>query len=177
KFDGKADEGVLVGYSIRNGPKWLFDIDSLTNTMSYHPVSAGNRANVNAVLMVLLLLRKLCPHHMMMLLAKKINQEPANEEDHTLKDDVDDMLHQEKMATKHSDDARSQFEEECDAYLCKGMRTRTSSTNIFNTVRTPLNTTSASRTSYPTGTSSEPQLMPIDGSFSIDINDYPDDPL
>ncbi|GJT38116.1 putative ribonuclease H-like domain-containing protein [Tanacetum coccineum] len=79
KFDGKADEGVLVGYSISskafrvynhrtrkveenlhvnflenqpniagNGPKWLFDIDSLTNTMNYHPVSAGNRANVNA---------------------------------------------------------------------------------------------------------------------------------
>ncbi|GJV99852.1 putative ribonuclease H-like domain-containing protein [Tanacetum coccineum] len=57
------------------------------------------------------------------------------------------------------------------------MRTRTSSTNSFNTVRTPLNTASASRTSYPAGTSSKPQLMPIDGSFSIDINDYPDDPL
>ncbi|GKG67547.1 hypothetical protein Tco_0740637, partial [Tanacetum coccineum] len=27
------------------------------------------------------------------------------------------MLHQEKMATKHPDDARSQFEEECDAQL------------------------------------------------------------
>ncbi|GJX93572.1 putative ribonuclease H-like domain-containing protein [Tanacetum coccineum] len=205
KFDGKADEGVLVGYSISskafrvynhrtrkveenlhvnflenqpniagNGPKWLFDIDSLTNTMNYHPVSAGNRANVNAVLMVLLLLRKLCPHRMMMLLAKRLIK---NQQMKKITPDVDDMLHQEKMATKHSDDARSQFEEECDAYLCKGMRTRTSSTNIFNTVRTPLNTTSASRTSYPTGTSSEPQLMPIDGSFSIDINDYPDDPL
>ncbi|GJR95300.1 putative ribonuclease H-like domain-containing protein [Tanacetum coccineum] len=57
------------------------------------------------------------------------------------------------------------------------MRTRTSSTNSFNTVRTPLNTASALRTSYHAGTSSEPQLMPIDGSFSTDINDYPDDPL
>ncbi|GJS03883.1 putative ribonuclease H-like domain-containing protein [Tanacetum coccineum] len=57
------------------------------------------------------------------------------------------------------------------------MRIRTSSTNSFNTVRTLLNTASASRTSYPAGTSSEPQLMPIDGSFSIDINDYLDDPL
>ncbi|GJX62680.1 putative ribonuclease H-like domain-containing protein [Tanacetum coccineum] len=28
-----------------NGPKWLFDIDSLTNTMNYQPVSAGNRTN------------------------------------------------------------------------------------------------------------------------------------
>ncbi|GJU41647.1 putative ribonuclease H-like domain-containing protein [Tanacetum coccineum] len=76
KFDGKADEGFLVGYSINSkalrvfnrrtskveenlhvnflenkpnvaggGPKWLFDIDTLTNTMNYQPVSAGNRTN------------------------------------------------------------------------------------------------------------------------------------
>ncbi|GJU78171.1 putative ribonuclease H-like domain-containing protein [Tanacetum coccineum] len=79
KFDGKADEGFLVGYSINskafrvfnsrtrkveenlhvnflenkpnvagNGPKWLFDIDSLTNTMNYQPVNAGNKTNGNA---------------------------------------------------------------------------------------------------------------------------------
>ncbi|GJV55060.1 putative ribonuclease H-like domain-containing protein [Tanacetum coccineum] len=76
KFDGKADEGFLVGYSINNqafrvynsrnrkveenlhvnflenkpnvvgiGPKWLFDIDSLTNSMNYQPVNTGNRTN------------------------------------------------------------------------------------------------------------------------------------
>ncbi|GJT90959.1 ribonuclease H-like domain-containing protein [Tanacetum coccineum] len=79
KFDGKADEGFLVGYSINskafrvfnsrtrkveenlhvkflenkpnvvgNGSEWLFDIDTLTNTMNYQPVSAGNRTNGNA---------------------------------------------------------------------------------------------------------------------------------
>ncbi|GJT06282.1 putative ribonuclease H-like domain-containing protein [Tanacetum coccineum] len=79
KFDGKADEGFLVGYSINSkafrvfnsrtkkveenlhvnflenkpnvvesGPEWLFDIDSLTNTMNYHPINAGNRTNNNA---------------------------------------------------------------------------------------------------------------------------------
>ncbi|GKC59855.1 putative ribonuclease H-like domain-containing protein, partial [Tanacetum coccineum] len=79
KFDGKADEGFLVGYSInskafrvfnsrirkveenlnvkflenkpnvaRNGPEWLFDIDTLTNTINYQPVSAGNKTNGNA---------------------------------------------------------------------------------------------------------------------------------
>ncbi|GJX21292.1 putative ribonuclease H-like domain-containing protein [Tanacetum coccineum] len=186
KFNEKANEGVLVGYSIS--------------------ISAGNRANVNAgietnsdagqaekekvpdqeyILLPLLHTSSYGPSTSEEVVSlphddvagKKIDQEPANKEDHTLKDDVDDMLHQEKMATKHPDDARSQFEEECDAQLCKGMRTRTSSTNNFNTVRTPLNTTSASRTSYPAGTSSEPLLMPVNGSFSIDINDYPDDPL
>nr|GEX99172.1 hypothetical protein [Tanacetum cinerariifolium] len=76
KFDGKDDEGFLVGYSINSkafrvynsitkkveenlqvnflknktnvtgsGPKWLFDISSLINSMNYQPVSAGNRTN------------------------------------------------------------------------------------------------------------------------------------
>ncbi|GJX27622.1 putative reverse transcriptase domain-containing protein [Tanacetum coccineum] len=79
KFDGKADEGFLVGYSIKSkafrvfntrtrkveenlhitflenkpnvagsGPDWLFDIDLLTNSMNYEPVTAGNQTNKNA---------------------------------------------------------------------------------------------------------------------------------
>nr|GEY99900.1 ribonuclease H-like domain-containing protein [Tanacetum cinerariifolium] len=79
KFDRKADEGFLVGYSInskafrvynsrtkkveenlhvnflenkpniaRSGLKWLFDIDSLINSMNYQPASARNRPNGNA---------------------------------------------------------------------------------------------------------------------------------
>nr|GEU63793.1 putative ribonuclease H-like domain-containing protein [Tanacetum cinerariifolium] len=72
KFDGKADEGFFVGYSMNSkafrvynirtrrveenlhivflenkpivvsgGPKWLFDIDMLTESMNYVPVIAG----------------------------------------------------------------------------------------------------------------------------------------
>ncbi|GKC57428.1 hypothetical protein Tco_1085026 [Tanacetum coccineum] len=79
KFDGKAEEGFLVGYSVNSkafrvfnsqtrkvkenlhvnflknkpnvvgqGPNWLFDIDSLTNSMNYQPVTAGNQANKKA---------------------------------------------------------------------------------------------------------------------------------
>nr|GEV40541.1 hypothetical protein [Tanacetum cinerariifolium] len=79
KFDGKADEGFLVGYSVNSkafrvfnirtridqetlsinflenqpnvagsGPKWLFDIDTLTQSMNYQPVLAGNQPNHNA---------------------------------------------------------------------------------------------------------------------------------
>ncbi|GJT34967.1 putative ribonuclease H-like domain-containing protein [Tanacetum coccineum] len=79
KFEGKADEGFLVRYSMNskafrvynsrtrkveeklhikflenkpnvagNGPTWLFDIDSLTNSMNYQPVTAGNQTNKNA---------------------------------------------------------------------------------------------------------------------------------
>ncbi|GJZ47094.1 putative ribonuclease H-like domain-containing protein [Tanacetum coccineum] len=79
KFDGKVDEGFLVGYFINSkafrvfntrtrkveenlhitflenkpnvsgsGPDWLFDIDLLTNSMNYEPVTVGNQTNRNA---------------------------------------------------------------------------------------------------------------------------------
>ncbi|GJZ90784.1 hypothetical protein Tco_0662711 [Tanacetum coccineum] len=49
KFEGKVDEGFLVGYSVnRSGPKWLFDIDSLIKSMNYEPVSAVNQTNDDA---------------------------------------------------------------------------------------------------------------------------------
>nr|GEU31223.1 hypothetical protein [Tanacetum cinerariifolium] len=40
KFDKKADEGFLW-----SGPKWLFDIDTLTQSINYQPVVTGNQPN------------------------------------------------------------------------------------------------------------------------------------
>nr|GEZ00351.1 retrovirus-related Pol polyprotein from transposon TNT 1-94 [Tanacetum cinerariifolium] len=79
KFQGKVDEGFLIGYSVcskafrvfnsstrivqetlhvnfmenkpnvaGSGPAWLFDIDSLSQTMNYHPVLAENQSNPTA---------------------------------------------------------------------------------------------------------------------------------
>nr|GEV07831.1 retrovirus-related Pol polyprotein from transposon TNT 1-94 [Tanacetum cinerariifolium] len=79
KFDGKVDEGFLVGYFVSSkafrvfnsktqivqetlhinflknkpniagsGPTWLFDIDTLTKTMNYQPITAGNQSNPSA---------------------------------------------------------------------------------------------------------------------------------
>nr|GEZ29734.1 hypothetical protein [Tanacetum cinerariifolium] len=79
KFDGKVDEGFLIGYSVSSksfrvfnsrtriiqetlhvnllknksnvagsSPTWLFDIDSLTRTMNYQPVTVGNQTNPSA---------------------------------------------------------------------------------------------------------------------------------
>ncbi|GJS81072.1 putative ribonuclease H-like domain-containing protein [Tanacetum coccineum] len=79
KFNGKADEGFFVGYSINSKdfrvfntrtwkveenlhitflenkpnvagsrPEWLFDIDLLTNSINYEPVTTGNQTNGNA---------------------------------------------------------------------------------------------------------------------------------
>nr|GEV40305.1 putative ribonuclease H-like domain-containing protein [Tanacetum cinerariifolium] len=79
KFNGKVDEGFLVGYSVNSkafivfnfrthivqdtlhvtflenkpnilgsGPTWLFNIDSLTKTMHYQPVTTRNQTNPSA---------------------------------------------------------------------------------------------------------------------------------
>nr|GEU57703.1 hypothetical protein [Tanacetum cinerariifolium] len=79
KFNGKADEGFLAGYSVSSkafrvfnsrtrivqetlhinflenqpnvvgsGPTWLFDIDTLTQSMNYQPVVTGNQPNSSA---------------------------------------------------------------------------------------------------------------------------------
>ncbi|GJY64559.1 ribonuclease H-like domain-containing protein [Tanacetum coccineum] len=119
KFDGKADEGFLVGYSINSKdfmvfnirtrkveenlhitflenkpnvagsrPDWLFDIDLLTNSMNYEPVTAGNQTNENAGIKdntqqyILLLLLSDSPHSSEDVVAndagKKTTKEPAN---------------------------------------------------------------------------------------------------
>ncbi|GJX57149.1 putative ribonuclease H-like domain-containing protein [Tanacetum coccineum] len=45
KFDGKADEGFFCWILCGNRPDWLFDVNSLTISMNYVPVVAGNQTN------------------------------------------------------------------------------------------------------------------------------------
>ncbi|GKC73053.1 ribonuclease H-like domain-containing protein [Tanacetum coccineum] len=45
KFDGKADEGFFCWVLCGNGLDWLFDVYSLTISMNYVPVVAGNKTN------------------------------------------------------------------------------------------------------------------------------------
>ncbi|GKF86821.1 hypothetical protein Tco_0254648, partial [Tanacetum coccineum] len=46
KFDEKSDEGFLVGYSVNSKAfRWMFDLDYLTDSMNYIPVSLQNQAN------------------------------------------------------------------------------------------------------------------------------------
>nr|GEZ09857.1 ribonuclease H-like domain-containing protein [Tanacetum cinerariifolium] len=79
KFDGKANKGFFVGYSVNSktfrvfnsktriveetlhitflenkpnvvgsGPTWLFDIDTVTKSINYKPIVAGNQSNGSA---------------------------------------------------------------------------------------------------------------------------------
>ncbi|GJZ14263.1 putative ribonuclease H-like domain-containing protein [Tanacetum coccineum] len=176
KFDGKAEEGFLVGYFVNSkafrvfnsqsrkvkknlhvnflenkpnvvgqGPNWLFDIDSLTNSMNYQPVTARNQTNKNAV----------------------------SKNEQALKNVLDKMMDQEKEATKQSDAVRKEFEAQCNMELFQGKDTKAISTKSFNTVSRPVNAASASRTSNDVG----PSSVPLGRSFPLNVNDLPDDPL
>ncbi|GJT04822.1 putative ribonuclease H-like domain-containing protein [Tanacetum coccineum] len=247
KFDGKAEEGFLVGYSVHSkafrvfntetrkveenlhvnflenkpnvagqGPNWIFDIDSLTNSMNYQPVTAGNQTNKNAGPQETngnTGLKKnvdagqteeenvSTQQYIMFPLwssisssykssddkaeddtvdddaCKKTVQEPASEYDQALKNVLDKMMDQEKEATEQSDAVRKEFEAQCDSQLLQEKITRASSTNSFNTVSTPVNTASASRTFSPVGPSSRPSFVPFGGFFPIDVANLPHDPL
>ncbi|GJT62876.1 hypothetical protein Tco_1006409 [Tanacetum coccineum] len=100
-------------------------------------------------------------------------QKPASESEQALKNVLDKMMDQEKEATEQLDAVRKEFEAQCNRELLQGKATRASSTNSFNTVNTPVNAASTPRTSNDDG----PSFVPLGGSFPLDVNDLPDDPL
>ncbi|GKE62350.1 ribonuclease H-like domain-containing protein [Tanacetum coccineum] len=166
KFDGKANEGFLVGYSLNSkafrvfnsrtrkveenlhvnflenkpnvagsGLEWLFDIDTLTNSMNYQSVSIGNRTNGNACL--------------------ETNSDAGQGE----KDNMPDqeyillpLLHTSSNVPSNSEKDESRKKNE-DKDLAKegnmnglGKATNTDSTNRLNTISSPVNTVSSSFT-------------------------------
>ncbi|GJY34042.1 putative ribonuclease H-like domain-containing protein [Tanacetum coccineum] len=195
------------------GPNWLFDIDSLTNSMNYQPVSAGNQTNKNAgpqetngntglkktidagqteeenvssqQYIVFPLWSSISSSYKSSDdkakdytvdddACRKTIQEPASEYDQALKNVLDKMMDQEKEATEQSDAVRKEFEAQCNS---QEKITRASSTNSFNTVSTPVNTASASRTFSPVRPSSGPSFVPFGRCFPIDAVNLPHDPL
>ncbi|GJZ25180.1 putative ribonuclease H-like domain-containing protein [Tanacetum coccineum] len=212
KFDGKAEEGFLLGYSVNSkafkvfnietikveenlhvnflknkpnvasqGPNWLFDIDSLTNSMNYQPVSAGNQTNKNA------------------------GPQEANG-DTGLKKNVDaGQTKEENMSTqqyivfplwssisssykgsdeKNGDDAvddtagkktvqepANEYDQALQNVLDKMMDQEKEDND------TPVNSASTSRTLSPVGPSNESSFFPFGGSFPIDVSHLPHDPL
>ncbi|GJZ36078.1 ribonuclease H-like domain-containing protein [Tanacetum coccineum] len=152
KFDGKADEGFLVRYSINSkafrvfntktrkveenlhinflenkpnvagsGPEWLFDIDSLTKSMNYEPVTAGNQTNSDA------------------------DNKDADEVPGKGDDDLSERNGQEKEvgASNNEDDQHVQdFKAELDYLLVHQKEGYANNTNRVSTVNLPVNTAS-----------------------------------
>ncbi|GJY74341.1 putative ribonuclease H-like domain-containing protein [Tanacetum coccineum] len=175
KFDGKADEGFFVGYSINSkafrvfntrtrkveenlhitflenkpnvagsGPDWLFDIDLLTNSMNYEPVTKGNQTNKNAGIKdntqqyILLPLLYDSPQSSEDAVAddagKKTNEEPANEGERNGQE-------KEGGASNKEDDQNVQdFRAELDNLLIQQKEGYANSTNRDSTVSPSVST-------------------------------------
>ncbi|GJX18112.1 putative ribonuclease H-like domain-containing protein [Tanacetum coccineum] len=172
KFDGKANEGFLVGYSINSkafrvfnsrtrkveenlhvnflenkpnvagsGPEWLFDIDTLTNSMNYQPISAGNRTNGNAGLEANFDAGQ----------AGKENDESSPKDDTRKINNVKDPVKEGDMNGP-------------------GEATHTNSTNRLNTISSPVNIVSSSLATKDQGQAGS-QRNELESLFGQDKND------
>ncbi|GJX92453.1 putative ribonuclease H-like domain-containing protein [Tanacetum coccineum] len=179
KFDGKAYEGFLVGYSINSkafrvfnsrtrkveenlhvnflenkpnvtgsGPKWLFDIDTLTNYMNYQLVNAGNRTNSNAGLETNSDAgqagKENVPdqEYILLPLLHTSSNVPSNSEESSPKDDAGRKNEVKDSAKEGNMNG-------------PGEATNTDSTNRLNIVSSPVNTVSSSFTTVDPGRTKE----------------------
>ncbi|GJX84627.1 retrovirus-related pol polyprotein from transposon TNT 1-94 [Tanacetum coccineum] len=90
KFDGKSDEDQpnVSG----TGPNWMFDLDFLTNSMNYIPVSVENQVNMDADV------------------ADKERQHQMTEDEQVLHDDLEKMIAQEVGDPKFSCSTRGKIQ-------------------------------------------------------------------
>ncbi|GJZ54335.1 putative ribonuclease H-like domain-containing protein [Tanacetum coccineum] len=182
KFEGKVDEGFLVGYSINSkafrvfntrtkkveenlhikflenkpnvagsGPEWLFDIDSLTKSMNYEPVSVRNQTNNDAgieinVNEVQTRQEQTSNHEYILLPFLTSNSQGPKSSDDEFVDDArkkndaqyptkdGDKNGHEKDVRDQEEALRKQFDQETERLAGQGEATITNSTNRLNTV-------------------------------------------
>ncbi|GKC85960.1 hypothetical protein Tco_1141677 [Tanacetum coccineum] len=134
------------------GPTWLFDLDYLTDSMNYHPVSSENQANIHAG-------------------QQEANQNAAvttddkiaglREEEQVFLDDLERLKNQEKEAYEEAEALRKKFE----TLVIKEGAAKPSSTNIFSTVSTPAKasgTNPLNTASIPVSTASPYEGLSLD---------------
>nr|GEU97486.1 putative ribonuclease H-like domain-containing protein [Tanacetum cinerariifolium] len=193
KFEGKADEGFLVWYSVTSKafrvfntktrkvkenlhvrflknkpniegsiPNWLFDIDSLTNSMIYIPVFAGNQTNKyagpqdtngNAGTQDNVDTRTEVSdqHHIMLPLWSSTSSTYKSSDDKAADDKPKDDIGPKTEASDAEDALRKEFEKEC---MDQRRGTKAGSTNSFNTISNPVNAASTSEAFSAGGPSS-----------------------
>ncbi|GKB72808.1 ribonuclease H-like domain-containing protein [Tanacetum coccineum] len=162
KFDGKSDEGYLLGYSTSskafrvynkrtkrvedslhidflevqpnvagNGPDWMFDLDFLTNTMNYIPISIENQVTVDVEDV-----------------AEKEEQHNLTEAEQALKDDLEKLR----------------------AAQATSINKLNTGSQSFNTANTPY----VSAASTPTGANTgESSFVYLGGQIPIDASTLP----
>ncbi|GKC09896.1 retrovirus-related pol polyprotein from transposon TNT 1-94, partial [Tanacetum coccineum] len=214
KFDGKAEEGFLVGYSVnskasrvfntktrkveenlhvnflknkpnvaRQGPNWLFDIDSLINSMNYQPVSTGNQTNKNVGpqetngntgLKKTVDARQTeeenvsTQQYIVSLLCSSISSSYKSSDDKAKDYTVDD-----DACSKTVQEPASDYDQALKNILDKMMDQEKEATEQSDVVRKEFE----AQTFSPIGPSSGPSFVPFGGSFPIDVANLPHDPL
>ncbi|GJR47317.1 hypothetical protein Tco_1315420 [Tanacetum coccineum] len=215
KFDGKSDEGYLLGYSTTSkafrvynkrtkrveenmhidfledqpnvagsGPDWMFDLDFLTNTMNYIPVSVENQVNVDAGTQEHYvagssekdkeptqeyILLPLHPHRPRISVedvdsedvADKEEQHTLTEAEQVLQDDLERMIAQECAAKAINDATRQAFEEE------KKRAAQATSINKLNTGQTPIDASTLPNVDLPI----DPNMPDLEDDYNIFPND------
>nr|GEW45593.1 copia protein [Tanacetum cinerariifolium] len=207
KFDGKADEGFSVGYAVnRIGPKWLFDIDTLTKSINYQPVVARNQPNDNVGIKEILNVGKdgketvFAQQYVLLPLWSTGSQDPQN----TDNDDAFDVKENENdvhVSANGSDKSYSKKHDEKVKRDDKGkshvdspigvsdLRAEfeefsSNSTNRVNAVSSPVtaawpnltNSTNNFTTASPSDTAVSPNFRIARKSSFVDLSKYPDDP-
>ncbi|GJZ92365.1 ribonuclease H-like domain-containing protein [Tanacetum coccineum] len=147
------------------GPTWLFDLDYLTDSMNYHPVSSENQANLHAGQQEAnqnagteeiidagdsdkedesaqdCFVLPIWPSYSSTItpaLTTDDKREGPREEEQVFMDDLEKLKRQEKEANEEAKVLRIKFEH----LVIKEGATKPSSTNIFSTVSTPAKASS-----------------------------------
>ncbi|GJT39190.1 putative ribonuclease H-like domain-containing protein [Tanacetum coccineum] len=208
KFDGKSDEGYLLGYSttskafrvynkrtkrveenlhidfiedqpnvIGTSHNSMFDLDFLTNSMNYIPVSVENQVNVDAVENVTPAAHKKSSKsspkdndvQVIEDVADKEGQHQLTEDEKVLHDELEKMIAQEVVAKALDDATRQDFEKEKRDIASQKRAGQATSTNKLSTVRSYVSTAST-----PTGANAgESSFVYLGGQIPIDASTLP----
>ncbi|GJR23743.1 putative ribonuclease H-like domain-containing protein [Tanacetum coccineum] len=185
------------------GPTWLFDLDYLTDSMNYHPVSSENQANLHAGQQEAnqnagteeiidagdsdkedesaqdCFVLPIWPSYSSTItpaLTTDDKREGPREEEQVFMDDLERLKRQEKEANEEAEVLRKKFEH----LVIKEGAARTSSTNIFSTVSTPAKASSTNlvnTVSIPVSTASPHEGLSLSDPTNPEEDDSEIPPL
>ncbi|GJR99788.1 ribonuclease H-like domain-containing protein [Tanacetum coccineum] len=154
KFDGKSEEGYLLGYSTnRKGPDWMFDLEILTPSFNYIPVSKENQVDtgvkrsdeieeIDDQQFIVHGISTIGNKESLADVPKAVQDEnaakevPLTTEDQALQNELMNMIFQEATAKTHVDDQRKAFEIEKKRIASEKRKEKAKSTFPQRTART-----------------------------------------
>nr|GFA15108.1 ribonuclease H-like domain-containing protein [Tanacetum cinerariifolium] len=188
KFEGKADEGFSVGYSVTSKAFRVFNIKTRKVEENLHVSNARTQDNVDTR-------KEVSDQHNIMLplwssisstsksfdakpaddkpkddTGSKTFEEPVNKEDQAYIDELDRLMRQEKETSDAADALRKEFKQGC---MDQREVTQVGSTNNFNTVSNLVNVASTSGT-FSAGEPSSPHpdaFIPANTLLHVDQDD------